>query len=175
MVKKSEQTNDIQKKMKAMIKKNQKMQSTQVSQSNQPVNNTGAGKVVAVIIVIIFLFFIIKGCSNNPTFDIQDDIRAANFSLGYGTKYQIGKVDRVSCSEYDSDGNGRYIISCSVTYYAKRRNGTTDMTSTMKETVYAAYMKRSNDYLRRYTSYISDTFKRSICWGQDKSKGLICS
>lgn len=79
--------------------------------------------------------------SSGPASTIADDIRQADAYYGYGTKYEIGQVEKVRCSEQEKDGQGRFIIQCAITYYPKRVNGTIAMDSKSSETIYAVYLK----------------------------------
>lgn len=132
--------------------------------------------ILIIVIVSVIFYFVIMNISNSPTSVIESDIRKLKASLGYSTTYTIGEVERVSCSEEENDGNGRYIIRCNVTYYPKRNNGTIAQDSKMQETIYAAYIKENGDnYSRLYTKNVNNYFKTKVCWGKDKSAGLICS
>ncbi len=141
-------------------------------------NKTSGIKLIVIVFVIIGLIslFISWVNGDNPKGTIEWDIRQNQSILGYGTKYEVGEVTSVNCREQDSDGKGRYILKCDISYYPKRKNGTTAMDSKMNETIYAIYMRSDKDnFSRFYTSYVTDSFKQKSCWGLDKSKGITCS
>lgn len=131
--------------------------------------------IITSIVVVLVILFGNRVNTDDPASTVASDIRKGNATLGYGTKYVIGEVISASCSEEENDGNGRYIIKCSVRYYPKRNNGSIATDSMMNETIYAIYLRNSKDnYSRLYTSNASETFKTKTCWGEDKSKGIVC-
>ncbi len=141
-------------------------------------NGSGV-KILVIISIIIGIIFMFKSCvnsSDSPANTIQWDIRDMGAKLGYGTRYTIGEVISASCHEEENDGNGRYIIRCNVQYYPKRNNGAIATDSKMDETIYAVFLRKdNNNFSRRYTSIITDSFKTKTCWGKAKSEGLFCN
>lgn len=134
------------------------------------------GGIGLILLIIVYLTWSCSNMGKDPVSTIQWDIRKLNSVLGYGTKYVIGEVERVSCSEQENDGKGRYVIRCSITYYPKTASGATLTISKMTENIYAIFMRNSSDnFSRVYTSFVSNSFKNKHCWGMDKSKGLFCS
>ena len=138
------------------------------------------GKIGVICLTIFIIYGFSLSCSNmgkDPVSTIQWDIRKVNASAwGYSTRYAIGEVESVSCNVQENDGNGRYILKCSVTYYPKNGFGATLTTSKMTETIYAIFMRNTQDnFSRLYTSSITSNFKTQHCWGKDKSRGLFCS
>ena len=147
-------------------------------QSENKQNKSSGIKLIVIVFVIIGLISLFISWINgdNPKGTIEWDIRQNQSILGYGTKYEVGEVTSVNCREQDNDGKGRYILKCDISYYPKRKNGTTAMDSKMNETIYAIYMRSDKDnFSRFYTSYVTDSFKQKSCWGLDKSKGITCS
>ena len=129
--------------------------------------------IYVIIGAIIFFVFLID--SSGPAGTIASDIRGGNAYYGYATRYEIGQVEKVSCSEKEKDGEGRFIIKCNVTYYPKRVNGTIAMDSKSSETIYAVYLKQEGKkFLRYYTSYADSSFKSKVCWGKAASAGIQC-
>ena len=139
--------------------------------------NQNKVKIIAVIAVVVAIVLMFRSCGggSDVASTISWDIQQQDMALGYGTKYNIGELLSTSCVEDEEDGNGRYIIRCQVSYYPKRNNGTIATDSKMNETIYAVYLKKTNkEFLRLYTSNVTDSFKENVCWGQAASKGISC-
>ena len=166
---------EVYNKLKSMtnnLKSPSKKKSTQTNSVKQ-IRTFNPVWIYVIIGAIIFFVFLID--SSGPASTIADDIRQADAYYGYGTKYEIGQVEKVRCSEQEKDGQGRFIIQCTITYYPKRVNGTISMDSKSSETIYAVYLKLDGKkFLRYYTTYADSSFKSKVCWGRPESVGIQC-
>ncbi len=108
---------------------------------------------------------------SNPT-----ELSNLVFTLSNFTIKGSGKVLSANCKEVENDGNGRYLLQCSIRYNPKDKNNSTDLTKENTVTVMAVFLKNdSKTYYKKYERYsYKDTLKSKSCWGKDKSYGLSC-
>lgn len=136
-------------------------------------------KKIMLCFISCLALFGLTGCDSvedNAIYEIENDIREQNYSLGYGTTYTIGKVKSAKCSISENDQDYRILLNCTIKYNPKLNNGTTDLTKEMDDDIVAMYIQsKSSSYVRMFgsTSQI-ESLKSSVCWGKEVSAGYDC-
>ena len=108
------------------------------------------------ISVILLIIFSTTACSSQSdyAFNIELNLKKNGEStLSTLTKYTIGEIDDVYCTDVENNGS-KYIIKCDVEYYPQRYNGTTALDSKYEETIYASYCKTTD--MVSYRSSLSE-------------------
>lgn len=140
---------------------------------NTPNTNNNSTRLGCLVIIIIFAVIFIISLFNGGSGSSAEITMENEFKKGINGLISANQVDKVDCNVDEDDGNGRYLLYCSIAYYPMK-NGAIDMTSKIDSGLHVIYKSNGGNYYRKYAYTGVDDLKRSSCWGQSSEKNLSC-